>query len=982
MGVAFAFSMFLETQATQQFVSTAQARYLAEAGVNHAWALIDEDRLGSRVDDASEAWTKTPAGSDVDVDGDGTLDARWWLVTDAERRTIGRYAVKVTDEAAKAHLNAVQANPSTLGAGAINLTKLLAEAGISDAQAVAETIEQYRYGPDGRPGIAQVDDDGDGAVDEEDEYQPLSLRGDDRRLESLEDLVAIAGLDAKQLSRISQLATVYSWDVNVSVTGKARVNVNTATADELLAVLLEAGVDDPWQAAVNMADYVDPDVEMSRVSKSSQTLLLSNVGPLGSWTWVEGAVAHYESTEPGGQPLSWSAPVPTGSFRVLARGVSGSTVGDMTVAGVFKPSVESGEFLGTFTFEAGKPPTVTVTHQAGAGTACAFRGLELVPEVVSAGTIVRGVEAIRINELMVDPKIDFEIASATFDPQGSDWACPAGSKSCFNSGVGQARWSWASSLVQPGRYYVRVFGTGIGQTVGEVRIDGNSKKLVHGQTHPSPITVGSDGKITLTIGKTSSDGTYYVERISLSRQPDGEYVELINLSDREIDVSGWTLGGDAAGGRQARLPQGSLIKAHGLLVAAVDLEDEQAGLSGNGIDARSAWEIAGGTNAVQLEFPSGPPSPDDDWLKVTVPAGASARLTLRRGEAVVDDVEYPLPLPTTAGFQSIEKGDPSAIVDKDSDGLDEGWYPSLKLYTPGLPNDNEGLRETKGLVTIVHDPLKELSVLNHPLGGIGELAGLSSGEPWKPFSSEDLAKIVDRLTVEGLRLEAEGHLTAGQDAWAEKADGYYVHTDPSQRETSGVWSWTDLPDGHYRLGLYGWPGERLSVRWQLKDQTFTEWSPDLSTDAQGRIAIGQLTIGLDGTPANTLTLEAKCASISGICHLDRVRLDPRLIRVGPVNINTAPLGVLRALPGMTETLASRLIAGRPYGDQEQRARGIGDLLMGEVLGTTEEDKLKIFRQLAHLLTTRSDMFQILSFGQAMDGDRVRASQRIQTVVQR
>jgi len=34
------------------------------------------------------------------------------------------------------------------------------------------------------------------------------------------------------------------------------------------------------------------------------------------------------------------------------------------------------------------------------------------------------------------------------------------------------------------------------------------------------------------------------------------------------------------------------------------------------------------------------------------------------------------------------------------------------------------------------------------------------------------------------------------------------------------------------------------------------------------------------------------------------------------------------------------------------------------------------------LTTRSDMFQIMSLGQATDDDRVDAAQRIQTVIQR
>ena len=220
----------------------------------------------------------------------------------------------------------------------------------------------------------------------------------------------------------------------------------------------------------------------------------------------------------------------------------------------------------------------------------------------------------------------------------------------------------------------------------------------------------------------------------------------------------------------------------------------------------------------------------------------------------------------------------------------------------------------------------------------------------------------------------------------------------AQPAVPGIWEWRELVPGVYRLHLYAWAGEQLSVRWKLDGEAWTAWSPALSADAQGRIAMGQIRIGPgpaasggDGdqvpesdrpTPPNTLTLEARCASPSGVCHLDYVRLDPKLLRVGPVNLNTAPLGVLRALPGMTDALASRLIAGRPYGDQEQKGRGIGDVLMGSVLGSDEDEKLDVFRRLAHLLTTRSDLFRIQSLGQAMAEHRVMATQRILTVVER
>src|SRR3989338_2204553 len=104
--VSFAFSMTLETQATRNFVASTQARYVAEGGVSHAWALLDEDRQGSRVGEATEAWMTGPSGADVDVDGDGEEDARWWGVTDDAQETLGRYAIPISDEAGKANLNA------------------------------------------------------------------------------------------------------------------------------------------------------------------------------------------------------------------------------------------------------------------------------------------------------------------------------------------------------------------------------------------------------------------------------------------------------------------------------------------------------------------------------------------------------------------------------------------------------------------------------------------------------------------------------------------------------------------------------------------------------------------------------------------------------------------------------------------------------------------------------------------------------------
>ncbi|MBI3323748.1 MAG: general secretion pathway protein GspK [Candidatus Omnitrophica bacterium] len=976
LGVSFVFSMNLETQESRQFSEKTKARYLAEAGVGHARALLAQDRLGSRTDDLTEVWTTQFAGADVDIDGDLTRDGRWWPLTDVRELVNGHYGVIIRDEAGKININTALANPQAMGVEAPNLTTLLERIGVRDARAAAQAIEQYRYGPDGRPGLARVDDDRDGQVDEADEYQSLALRGDDRRFESLEELAAVGHLDRAQRKRLATVATVYSWDQNVSLTGRPRVNVNTATADELLNVLLEVGVDDPWQLAVNLADYADEDLSISRLARTGQRYDIPDQGDLGDWRWHPGSPGYYTTDHQNGQPLSWGFTAPSGEYHVLVRGVRGQPVGDVELHGQSRARMESGESFGTVTLTGAVMIQITCRESAEVG--CAFRGIGLVPTNKSGSMAigsVRGIEAVRFNELMVSPTLELGAGQAVFDGQLSGWTCSGG---CVNSGTGRARWSWTAAALRPGSYHLRVYGTGAGQTVGEVDAGGQTAMLTHGQRYPETVTVGSDLKVSLTIGKTSKDGTYYFQKAVLSLEPDAEYVELINLSDRQIDLGGWVIEGDATQGRQARLPVGSRIRPHGLVVCAVDVDDTQPGLAGNGIDARTAWEIPEEADVVQLEFPGGGLSPDADWLGVTVASG-HATLQLKTQEWLVDEVEYPLPPPATAAFQSLEKADPSAVEDADGDGIDDGWYPSMKLQTPGAPNDNLGLRELKGLQQIVHDPATEVTVLNRPLRSVGELAGLPSGRPWQVVSTMELARAVDRLTVEGVRLETEGHLSQGAVGWTETVDGCAA----TQQGATGSFRWNDIPDGQYRLSLYGWSGEQLSARWQAADQSFSDWIPSQSTDAQGRIIVGQVTVGMGQSPANTLALEVRCDSPNEVCHFNHAILDPQLVLVGAVNVNTAPKDVLMSLPGMTDAVVDRILAARPFGDQDHKSRGIGDLLAGSVLGEDEEDRLAMFRSLAHWLTVRSDVFQILSLGESSDRQgKASAIQRVQAVVQR
>jgi len=981
--VSFGLSMVLETRASRQFTATTQSRYLAEAGINHARAVLDEDHLGTRIDTATEPWVTQFAGGDADVDGNGVPESRWILVADASGHPVGRYAVKVTDESSKANLNTALADPETSGANAVNLTTLLSQAELSNASTVAQAVEQFRYGPDGKPGVALVDDDQNGAVDDASEYDPLALKGDDRRFDAMEELQGLEGLKADDFPKVSRVATVYTWDANVSVTGQSRVNINTATAAELVTLLLQTGAEYPWQLAANLADAIDPDLEMSRVVKTAKRYAITDQGALGSWSWQSGS-GGYHTSSANGQPLTWTVSIPSsGSFYLLVHGSSGVKVGDVTLAGQTKTSMDSGDSFGVVDVGPlnGTLP-VQVTDHEPAGTPCVFQSVELASTEPVAGfptVTVRGIEPIRINELMVKPTVEFETANADMEkPQGSDWACVNGV--CSNSGTGQATWTWHTEL-PVGSYYVRVYGTQAGQTVGSATVNGQAQTLVHGQRHPQTFVVGSDGQAALTIGKTSANGTYYFQTLSLSVEPDAEYLELINLSDQPVDLGSWVIEGEATGGRQAKFPTGTAIAAHGLLVALVDADDQhQAGLENNGISAASAWwggSIPTEVPWVQLEFPNGPPTPDDDWLKTTLEE-PSARLVLKSNQGwVVDEVEYLLPLPETTHFQSLEKGDPTVLVDSNTNGIDDGWYPSLELWTPGKTNNNSGLQEFKGSQLTLHNPAVELNIANHPLSTVGEIAGVPSGAAWSVIASADIARMVDRFTVQGVRLEAEKHFLEG--GWEEIPDGYQT----TQQHAIGTWQWSALTPGPYRLSLYGWAGEVVSVRWQQATGAYSEWSPPLSVDAQGRVVAGQMTIASPpASAAKTLTLDVRCESVSGVCHLMHVVLDPQLILTGLINVNTASQEVLLSLPGMTPAVAQQLIAARPFGDVEHKARGIGDLLAGSILGATEEDKLTRFRAWAHLVTVRSHVFRIFSLGESGTDATPSVAQRIEAVMQR
>jgi DNA uptake protein ComE-like DNA-binding protein len=101
---------------------------------------------------------------------------------------------------------------------------------------------------------------------------------------------------------------------------------------------------------------------------------------------------------------------------------------------------------------------------------------------------------------------------------------------------------------------------------------------------------------------------------------------------------------------------------------------------------------------------------------------------------------------------------------------------------------------------------------------------------------------------------------------------------------------------------------------------------------------------------------------------DDVTVDSGQSISGAININTASLDVLACLPGVTRDLAQTIISQRQSGEF---FASTGELL--KVPGMTRD----VFKQIAPLVTARSETFRILSEGKI---NSTGARQRIQAIV--
>ncbi|MBR5901255.1 hypothetical protein IKZ40_02785, partial [bacterium] len=287
---SFAVSISIDESASRQTQAELALRMLYQSGAAHvksslmAAALSDSGSPG-------EMLAQTKALQPATKDGFGP----WVYVKNENGDAIGRYRVKVEDEAAKLNINKAYLIEKSKGSGwdtgEISITEALGVTPVA-----AKTILNYKYGQDGVPGDRGDDDrnnallmtDGldnnaNGIVDEYDEgvndpgeYLASRPRGDDRAFTTLREVMPflLQSDNFKKLSEASQeyavrelyrRATLHSVDMPGSKTlpTDAPSEINSITGSELRRRLnsmrrpVEGQSRARNQLAANMIDYRD-----------------------------------------------------------------------------------------------------------------------------------------------------------------------------------------------------------------------------------------------------------------------------------------------------------------------------------------------------------------------------------------------------------------------------------------------------------------------------------------------------------------------------------------------------------------------------------------------------------------------------------------------------------------------------------------------------------------------------------------------------
>jgi len=978
IGVTFTASMRLEEKTAFNYMGNVKASDMAKAGLQHAIAQLKKDNPDTGYDSYEESWgylcndaddSIFSAFTDIDddthcVDNDTSAatvgsgcssgrDSRWINVQDNSGNIIGRYAVLILDEAGKININTA-GNSQNQGWSVfeINLEDFLTvgendlgwNLGSSNPTQLAERIVRRRYGSDNgtdstkEAGANSADDDSDSII------------------------LLYDGID----------------------------NDADGDTDEF-----GEGVDEPdefvnWNPYQNGSDtpYVTIE-EIKHVNNIGNTI--------------------YQKMKP-------YITVYSSDFNTSDSGFLRLNINQVKEASVLYSVLENAWE------DAGDDPEPGDNLEQITVNIIDYADEDTIPTYGEIGTKkVRGVESLRINEIMVKPVYQFEAEDIFPDHEGY-WKTLSTGDTCLQMDINDVSDTAVTDTDDPaimpleraGYYNLRlltfdnadeirsflVYVDGVLQdtcawhnTGGWFLDDLGVVKDAEGQPR---LLSAEDVQITFD-PDTDINAPAMVDYIQLSQQPDCEYVELVNISDTNLDISGWTL--TTSAGFQGTIPDNSVVEAKDYLVLVVDQNDAGNGVGGNDICFDNTW--TGVDNVVELQLSTSPnpiaalergdseiyfggvfhdlplwgDNPDTP-MHITLWNGpldkAEIIAQVDYTAAQVDTVAYTVADLDVRGFVALEKNDPTVIEDQDGDGADDHWLgntqdrkvATIKGGTPGAknnvctktPGEDVAARDLP-YATPVH--IKEVSSSKTSSDEWSNLGYDSSGGEDKTL----IVRIADRLTVSQKRLEAE-HDTAFSHSWtyADPDDTFltpYYHTGEVIADT---WWWgkdhrISSDTAFYSLYIKGKAVDDTGLSAEVKvtvSTAFGDTGPiTLSFSPDGTAYFGEVEIGATANSDSYLGVHLENPCDTYIACFDAVVLAPEYKTYGRINVNTADTPVLQALPGITSTEADDIVNNRPFGN------------MGELLSDCTEISLEEFSRICNLITTKSNTFTIISIGQAL-----------------
>jgi len=303
LAASFSVMMNLELKQSNEQRNSYLLDTLTEAGFEHAKTLLWTDSESAKMRNS----VKTVAIKFQSTKNKGDkIFSKWFYLKNETGKTVGRYRIKIEDEAAKVNINRARLPKNSKGygwdTGEINLSKAL---GVPDK--IAKKILQYRYGPNLLPGgrgdddynnvvlmADGIDNNANGIIDEENEgyndpgeYKADNLKGDDRKFSTVNETVSILmdtkkplpyAVRAAMREKIPRRATIYSIDEPGSPTlrNDMLTDINCMTARDCRRMITKAnerktfipGGQKRAQLAANIVDYRDENHVLSTLGST------------------------------------------------------------------------------------------------------------------------------------------------------------------------------------------------------------------------------------------------------------------------------------------------------------------------------------------------------------------------------------------------------------------------------------------------------------------------------------------------------------------------------------------------------------------------------------------------------------------------------------------------------------------------------------------------------------------------------------------